>query len=229
MQSKETKIFTVEGKNVRFNAKIFNRSFITYARNNKKKIGDLEELLAERIGVTKDAVHNWRFEKNGPSDIEMIKIMAEVLCIKNWTIFTKSSSEGEKIMQLTERQMDALKRVYDGIVEFLFEFERTDGFNNYWFEYSQGTKREVQDLIFDRVERKVDNLYLLLDKEYFDLGRHEIYDALCEYVNEDIYELFNGKLSYAYRFEAVVEGNPTTSEDYNKAMTAINSIIEKYI
>ena len=40
---------------------------------------------------------------------------------------------------------------------------------------------------------------------------------------------YDGKCSYAYRFEAIPDGNPTTDEDYNEALKKLNGIIEKYI
>jgi hypothetical protein len=44
-----------------------------------------------------------------------------------------------------------------------------------------------------------------------------------------LWETFDGKLGYAYRFEAIADGNPTTEDDYNKALKRINEIIEQYI
>lgn len=229
MHSMETKIFNLDGQKLRFDARTFEYSFRAYAQDSKMKKKDLEELLAEKVGVSREAVHNWRFAKNGPSDIEMIQKLAEVLNIKEWRVFTKSASGGEMVVQLTERQKDACKRVYDSIVEFLFEFKQTSGFNDYWFQYSSSEEKNVENMIYGRVEEKVDHLFLVLDKEYFDLGKHEIYEKLCEYVSENIYDLFDGKLSYAYRFEAAASGNLTTLEDYDHAMKALNEIIEEYI
>ena len=37
-------------------------------------------------------------------------------------------------------------------------------------------------------------------------------------MDEDLVETYKGKLGYAYRFEAIPDGNPTTDEDYEKAM-----------
>ena len=56
-----------------------------------------------------------------------------------------------------------------------------------------------------------------------------------KYVYEDIYDIYSGKLGYAYRFEAGVENidgtrdTVTTEEDYVKYLNMINSIIDKYI
>ena len=79
MHSMETKIFNLDGQKLRFDARTFEYSFRAYAQDSKMKKKDLEELLAEKVGVSREAVHNWRFAKNGPSDIEMIQKLAEVL------------------------------------------------------------------------------------------------------------------------------------------------------
>ena len=72
-------------------------------------------------------------------------------------------------------------------------------------------------------------IFLVIKQEYFDLHDCDIYDELYEFVNNDLYDIYEGKVSYAYRFEAIPDGNPTTSEDYSQAMNRLNSIIEKYI
>ena len=70
---------------------------------------------------------------------------------------------------------------------------------------------------------------LVLDQEYFDLHDCDIYDELSEFVSQDLYNTYDGKISYAYRFEAIPDGNPTTGEDYEKAMTKLNTIVCKYV
>ena len=78
----------------------------------------------------------------------------------------------------------------------------------------------------DDMHRKIE---LVLDQEYFDLRDTDIYNELCEFVSDDLIDIYDGKVSYAYRFEAHADGNPTTSEDYDKAMIKLNGIIEKYV
>ena len=131
------------------------------------------------------------------------------------------------MVQLTDRQLSAVKRIYDICVWFLHEFEKSDGFNNYWYKFAQkgasDPKSEIEELA-DGMHAKV---ILVLDQEYFDLRECEIYDELCEFVNEDLVNTYDRKLSYAYRFEAIPDGNPTTTEDYDKAMIRLKTIIEK--
>ena len=40
--------------------------------------------------------------------------------------------------------------------------------------------------------------------------------------------MLNKYTNYAYRFEAIPDGNPTIFDDYSKALQRINEIIEKY-
>ena len=61
------------------------------------------------------------------------------------------------------------------------------------------------------------------------LKNTEIYEKIGNFIYNDLYETFENKLSYAYRFEAEVSGNPSTYEDYYKALSTINQIIDKYM
>lgn len=140
-------------------------------------------------------------------------------------------------MQINEKQRDALKRVYDEIITFLDEFQRSDGFNNYWYKVSPlciDAKQTENTLleIADNTQHKVE---LALAKEYFDLHKLPIYSQLEEYVCDDLCETFEGKLSYAYRFEAPVERwdgttcGVTTEEDYARALKKINDMLEPFM
>lgn len=48
MQSKDTRVFTVDGKQVRFDAQIFNKNFESCRRSKKIGVGEFEEQLAEK-------------------------------------------------------------------------------------------------------------------------------------------------------------------------------------
>ena len=70
---------------------------------------------------------------------------------------------------------------------------------------------------------------LVAKKEWFYLKETKVYAEVLEYIENDLLDTFAGKLGYAYRFEAFPSGNPTTEDDYNKALKRINEIVEKYI
>ena len=131
--------------------------------------------------------------------------------------------------QLSERQLSATKRVYDACIQFLHEFQRTAGFNDCWFDLKDSGSTDIETELTEMADDKIKHICLILKQEYFDLRNCEIYNDLWEFVNEDLMNTYDGKLSYAYRFEALADGNPTTEDDYNKAMIRLNTIVGKYI
>ena len=103
-----------------------------------------------------------------------------------------------------------------------------------WIEFiDKGINNEfIEDKLYDYAMKQIDNVNLILKQEYFYLHNLSIYDNLNTFINDDLINTFDGKLSYAYRFESLVEdynGNrgATTSEDYLKALNKINGIIEE--
>ena len=131
--------------------------------------------------------------------------------------------------QLTDRQKTAAKKIYDKCIWFLNEFNHTDGFNAFWLEFKDAGYKDLEGKSYDKVSAMMDEIFLAYNQEYFDLKGHPIYDDFWEYLSDDLYETFDGKLSYAYRFEAIPNGQPTVSEDYDKAMITLNGIIDKYL
>ena len=206
--------FTMYGRRAEFNKTAFYHYVKQKSRREKIAISKLEELIGESVGVSANAVHHWIYKKGGPGDAEMIAPLAKILDIADpaqLIIFVDNG--GTEMEHLTDRQKTAAKRIYDLCIWFLYEFERTDP--------------EMD--IYSTVEDMIGKINMALDQEYFDLRGCDLYNELCEYVSDDLYETFNGKLGYGYRFEAHPNGNPTTTEDYDRAMIRLNTIIDKYL
>ena len=64
----------------------------------------------------------------------MIKAIADLFGIKNYKIFLRERSNIVK--NWTEKQENSVKRVYDAVIDFLFEFEQTMGFNDLYVDRS---------------------------------------------------------------------------------------------
>ncbi len=228
MMSTNMRIFTEDGVQYRFNSVVF-RSRIDYiAKENGTTKGQVAESLAEKLCVTQDAINNWKYGKNGPGDLETIKNAASLLHT-DWKLFMRKVDGGIEMKQLNDRQKDAAKRIYDVLVWFLEEFSNTDGFNNWWLEFHDEGRRNPENCIYDRIEQMEKRIHLVLNQEYFDLHDHEIYDAFCEFAIEDLTNVYNEKVSYAYRFEADGVNESTVWQDYEKAMQKLNEIVERYI
>ena len=132
--------------------------------------------------------------------------------------------------EYTELQILSIKRIYDKIISFLHEFDYTGGFTTtLWYDFYDREKSNTEEVIYDYVEEKMRKIYLIIEQEYFYLHDLKIYDGLCGFVYDDLVDTYEGKLGYAYRYEAIPEGHPTTTEDYENALSKINSIISKCI
>ena len=222
--------FTMYGRRAEFNKTAFCHYIKKKSRREKIPISKLEALIGENVGVSANAVHHWIYKKGGPGDAEMIAPLARILDIADPAqLITFVDNGGTEMERLTDRQKTAAKRIYDICIWFLYEFNRTDGFNNYWLEFKKSGSTDPESDIYDMVEGMIGKINLVLDQEYFDLRGCDLYNELCEFVSEDLYAAFNGKLGYAYRFEAIPDGHPTTDQDYDRAMIRLNTIIDKYL
>ncbi len=233
---KETKTFNVDGTNVQFNSEAFSSSFLEYKKREKLKIQDLESNIGEYLSVSRDAVHNWRFGQTGPSDIETIQKISEYLNLSDYKMLLKKRKESA-VMIVSERQRDSLKRIYDAIIEFLIEFQKSDGFNSYWYKFEKvcNSEEHIENNIYYIAEEAQNKVINVFQKEHIVIHKLDVYPELEEYVYDDLCDIYDGKLSYAYRFEAGVENvdgtrdTITTSEDYTSALTKINELLYPYM
>ncbi|MCR5483346.1 MAG: hypothetical protein K6E99_02940 [Bacilli bacterium] len=210
-----------------FNFSSFKQYFSKKRKEDHVKVGDLEYLLASNINITKEAVHNWRMSSNGPSDIQLVTQIAKFFNISDVTLLLTKEKEVNTNM-LTDLQLQSFKKVYDSILDFLDEFNESDGFNDLWFEV-EGDPNDKKGLIWDVVNKKHEGVMKTLNKEYFYLKNTALYEELENYIYNDMYDIYETKkLDYAYRFEALGTDQPTTQDDYTKALNKINEIVNKY-
>lgn len=141
----------------------------------------------------------------------------------------KKARENEKIVNLNSLQYESIKRIYDSVIDYLNDFYTTDGFTEgLWYKFEKMGSKDPEEDIYDYAMGKIKEVHIVFQKEYFYLRDTDVYAELCEYMDNDLYDIFDGKLSYAYRFEAIPDDNPTTADDYNKALNRLNEIVEKY-
>lgn len=230
MISKEMKSFSIGTENYRFDSASFNTYFKKHAAQKEIKISSLEEEIANKLYVTTSTIHNWRFGSNGPGTLELIQNLANALSISDYMNLLKKNVEANKMEEYATLKIESIKRIYDAVIDFLEDFYNTDGFTGtLWYKFQRNGSSNPEEDIFDYAENKIRAVSLVLQKEYFYLHDTKVYSELCEYVHNNLWETFDGKLGYAYRFEAIADGNPTTEDDYNKALKRINEIIEQYI
>ncbi len=227
--SKNLKVFYYQGKKYQFDAKKFDDISKQYKHRKRVSLSSIEAKIADLINISEDAVRNWRYEKNGPSELDMIQKIATVLEISDWKVLLREVDEGTVISEMTDREKDALKRIYDCIIDFLYEFASTDGFELVMDDIKNGIRCNFTEKMYDEISEKVSNVYRTHNKEYFDLGRHEVYNEINEYINNYVYDMFDGKISYEDGTRIIIPSKLTVDEEYANALSALNRIIEKYI
>lgn len=225
------KKYIIDEKVYYFDYDLFNKFFKS---NYSKKHITLEQLeieLAEYLNISKDAVHSWRFKKQSPMSLEIIIEISKYFNVRDYMIFLRRKEIQSNMNNFNQYQINSIKKIYDKIIEHLDYFYHTDGYNDLWHQYAdQGYKTNIiEDKLYDVAEKKLDEVFLAYEKERIFLKNTSIYDEIGEYIENDLYSIFENKLSYAYRFEADVDGNPTTQEDYEKALKNINIIVDKYL
>ncbi len=231
MKSKQTKIFIINDEKYQFDQYSFKAELSTYKTKNKiHSISKVFEIVADIVAVTPSALKQWYYGNNGPSDIEMIYKLADTIGISDYLKLMKKYEEHLTAENLSALQTESLKRLYDAIIDYLTDFNKTGGFNTaLWYEFERMGSKDPEEELYMYAEEKISIVQCVLQKEYFYLRNTDIYAEISEYVENDLYNIFDGKLSYAYRFEAIPDGNPTTDEDYYGALKRINEIIDKYL
>lgn len=224
------KTYIIDDSIYYFNYESFNNLCRNKKSSNNITFEKLEIELSKKLNISKEAIHNWRFLKHSPENKEIIIKLAEYFDIKDYKLLL--IKKGEKIMcNLNNNQINALKTINDSIIEYLHYFYKTDGYNDLWYNFEEQKIEfeQIEDKLYDIAEEKIENLILCYKKQRIFLKNTNIYADLGEYIYNNLYDIFAGKLSYAYRFEAIPNGNPTTQEDYEEALKVYNSIIDKYI
>ena len=73
---KDTKKFMINGENMQFDSVSFKELFNFGRRMADMSVLEYETELGEALSVSSNAIHNWHFGMNAPSDLETIKQLA---------------------------------------------------------------------------------------------------------------------------------------------------------
>ena len=127
MIRKKTKIFSIENVDYRFDFQSFKIYVEKYAEAKKTSKAKVFDLIAQTVCVTTEAVKQWHYGNNGPSEIDIIQKAAVLLNVKDYLNLMKKVKEEDK-MVLSTLQIESLKRIYDDVIDYLDDFYKTDGF-----------------------------------------------------------------------------------------------------
>ena len=228
MKNEIGRVFTENGKRYSFDYQAFQSYVKKSAKQRRVTQSTLVQTISETINVSKDAVNNWMYGRNGVSSIEFIKDMAKYLQV-DWKLFLKELNEEKELFHLSERQKDSAKRIYDILIWFLDEFSNTDGFSIWWTELKDQGNSDPEDTIYERLTRMEECVQLVINQEYFDLHNTEIYDAFCEFAGEELTNLYLGKIGNYCGFDANDENTNSIWQEYETAMQHLNELIERIV
>lgn len=185
-------------------------------REKGVSVSAMERQMGDAVGVTSDAVHQWRFEKSAPGDIETVRRIEGFLGLAPGDLLC--DIRGGNMERLTDRQRDAAARIYAEIEDYVLAFSQSDGF--VWKNYviKDGSPFAKYLISFDAMHDPercacfkdgVDFAdaawtYLMhaLDREWVNLAEHPLFPELEAYIDGPLLDMWNGKTDPDYRFEA---------------------------
>ena len=244
MGQKTTRTYIIKGQRQAFYFSMFRKAFSEQAAARGVGITPLELELGNAVGVSQDAVHQWRFGHSAPGDLETVSGIARFLGLALDDLLI--TAEEDSMDKLTDRQRDSIARIYKEIADYLLVFEQADGFvwNNYrikagspLLKYTITSNELVEDgetIVFadgaDYGEAAWRYARHALEREWVELGNHPLYEELYTFIDDYLLEIWSGKTDPDYRFEP----NETDElrgvwVDAERARKAAREIIGKYL
>jgi transcriptional regulator with XRE-family HTH domain len=141
----------------------------------------LMERIAEKAYVTYEAVKNWKQGYNGPSDIEMVKICAEVLDIDYHDLLTSIESKQESV-KMTEKEIALVENIFGGCIKIVYRF--SDRFKHYG--ENRGENHKLFSQARDNYKSEITQLRAVIDssslfaRESIRYKLHRILIDMCE-------------------------------------------------
>ena len=208
MNGKSLRTFDVDGRRVIFNTARFNRDFREKAKQAGKRLAEYEKEVGRAVYVGPDAVHSWRMGGSGPGDIEKIQTLASFWDLRLEALLKKAPDETKETTMTTtytERQLEALRRIYVTISEYLEEYLWTGNFSSYkhtvtapkelrdtyeWGTYGFEPEEYREQIVEGIRTTKYHEVYLAIMREGFDLRDLPVYDRILDYWADTLHELY---------------------------------------
>jgi len=229
--SQETRTFHIDGSDYIFNFSAFGRFFKSYRAGTKKNITETEQAIADDLSLSREAIHSWRFEKNGPSDIEVIKKLAEFLKISDYRILLIKKI-GEHNMTANDRILDSLKRIYDAVILYLDRFDTSFAYLMDFYDFKKAglTDEEARSEIYGVASDSLHEVEVVLLQEYIILHKLDIYSTLDSFISRDLCNIWDCKLEYEDQRDQITDDNEGMycHERYEVVYNRLNEIMSEY-
>ena len=229
--SQETRTFHIDGSDYSFNFSAFGRFFKSYRAGTKRNITETEQAIADALSLSREAVHSWRFEKNGPSDIEVIKSLAEFLKIGDYRILLIKKI-GEHSMTVNDRILDSLKRIYDAVILYLDYFDTSFAYLTDFYEFKEAglDDNEARNETYNLASESLHDVEIVLQQEYIILHKLDIYSTLNSFISRDLCNIWDCKLEYEDQRDQITDDNEGMycHERYEVVYNRLNEIMSEY-
>ncbi|MBO4864184.1 MAG: hypothetical protein J5517_07450 [Eubacterium sp.] len=229
--SQETRTFHIDGSDYSFNFSAFGRFFKSYRAGTKRNITETEQAIADALSLSREAIHSWRFEKNGPSDIEVIKSMAEFLNISDYRILLIKKI-GEQNMTANDRILDSLKRIYDAVILYLDYFDTSFAYLTDFYDFKEAglSDDEARNEIYGVASDSLHEVEIVLQQEYIILHKLDIYSNLESFISRDLCDIWDLKLNYEDKRDQITDDNDGMycHERYEVVYNRLNEIMSEY-
>lgn len=216
-------VYDVSGLRMLFNFDAFRRIFSDRASKEKKLGRQYETIVGEATGLGPSKIHEILLKNTSPDDLAQVKKIAEAWQIGYLTLLIPQE-QPEKKSELTDRELEAVRRIYRAISEFNRMFFETDGL----FVDEDGGSYLAGGIRTDSAYREYRKVLFAFRCEYIDLKNHPIYEDFWNYINGGLREMFVGRLEKSSRYDVMQNGKPI-DVDYNEASEKLIALIDKYI
>ena len=216
-------VYDVSGLKMLFNFDAFRRIFSDRASKEKKLGRQYETIVGDLTGLGPSKIHEILLKNTSPDDLSQVKKIAEGWQIGYLNLLTPMEKP-EKKAELTDRELEAVRRIYRAICEFNRLFFETDGL----FVDEEGGSYLAGGIRADSAYREYRKVLYAFRCEYIDLANHPIYEDLWDYINGGLREMFVGRLEKSSRYDVMQSGKPI-DVDYNESTERLITILDKYI
>ena len=93
----ESRVYTVDGNKMQFDSNNFKILIKSYGKRNKLKSQDVERSLANGLNVSTDTIHKWHYGMSTPTDVDLVKELAKILDLEDFTTLLKSADGGNSM------------------------------------------------------------------------------------------------------------------------------------
>ncbi len=162
--------------------------------HGKKKINksDIQKELADKLFVSEDAVKNWMYGYNAPSDLEQVKLIADYFGVDYHQLLDTEEKEmatnnvvsiatgmaNETQIQYTKERVRevyaAVMNVINKIMEYFYIEEQPEGLDRDQYK-EQSVAAHVDAFM------AAENVFEILEKYLLDIPE-KLYNEVCEYI-----------------------------------------------